>query len=98
MNALVGALRGRPYRPFHGTGWLRRWLWFGKVVETGHSLLGVWMLVGAATSLVDGDVRSAALTSLINVVANLYPVFVQRYNRARLLRIAGRMRGNTARQ
>jgi hypothetical protein len=90
FNALVGAVRRRRYRPFHGPGWPRRWLRFTVVVEAGHLAIGLYMLGTATDALLRGDPLSAARLSAINLLVNIYPVMVQRYNRARLLRILGR--------
>ena len=90
FNALVGAVRGHRYRPFHGPGWPRRWLRFTVLVEAGHLAIGLYMLGSATDALLQGDPLSAARLSAINLFVNVYPVLVQRYHRARLLRILDR--------
>jgi hypothetical protein len=89
LNSLVSAVRGRSYRPFHGAGWLQRWFRFTVVVEIGHTSVGVFLVAYAIAESMDGDFLSAAMASAINTLLNLYPVMVQRYNRARLVRIFG---------
>lgn len=87
MNALVGLLRGRRYRPFRGPGWPLAWLRFTVGVEIGHSLVFVYMSATAAGKLATGDWWGAGLALGVNVLVNVYPVLIQRYNRIRLLRL-----------
>lgn len=87
MNALVGLLRRRRYRPFRGPGWPGRWLRFTVGVEIGHSLIFVYMLATAGGRLAAGDWWGAGQALAVNVLVNAYPVLIQRYNRIRLLRV-----------
>lgn len=87
MNRLVGLLRGRPYRPFRGPGWPRRWLRFTVVVEIGHALVFVYMLATSAGRFAVGDWWGAGQALAVNVLVNAYPVLIQRYNRIRLVRL-----------
>jgi len=89
LNDLVSRLLGRRYRPFHGRDWRQRWFRFTVVVEIGHTLIFAYMMASAAGELVAGDPWSAGVKLAINVLANGYPVMIQRYNRIRLLRILG---------
>lgn len=87
FNALVSLIRGRRYRPFRGRGWPRRWLRFTVGVETGHLVIGLYMLARASSHLLGGRVVVAGRILLLNVFVNFYPIVVQRFNRARLVRI-----------
>lgn len=87
FNAVVSAIRGRPYHPFRGPGWPRRWLRFTIVVEAGHFLIGIYMLALVFDAFAGGRGLTAARLFVINVLVNVYPVMVQRYNRTRLVRI-----------
>lgn len=87
FNALVSMIQGRRYRPFRGQRWPQRWLRFTVGVEIGHLVIGLYMLVRASSHLSGGDGVVAGRILLLNVLVNFYPVVVQRFNRARLVRI-----------
>lgn len=60
-----------------------------KSSETGHSV--IFLIVLVVTFLVANSLRQAFWLILINLLLNLYPVFVQRYNRPRYQRILQKM-------
>lgn len=87
MNEMVSAVTGQRYRPFHGRGWQQRCLRFTIIVEIGHSVIGLYVLASAAGHFALGDWLSGVRSLGLNMLVNVYPVMVQRYNRARLMRI-----------
>jgi len=87
FNALMSLILGRRYRPFQGPRWPRRWFRFTVGVEIGHLVIGLYMLVRASSHLLGGHVVVAGRILLLNVFVNFYPIVVQRFNRARLVRI-----------
>lgn len=89
INTLIGTIRGRRYRPFQGPRWLQHWFAFTFVAEAGHTLIGLFVLWYSVDCLARGRMVSAFVTLDINIICNVYPVMVQRYNRARMLRVPG---------
>jgi hypothetical protein len=87
FNTLIGALRGRKYRPFQGPRWLQHWFAFTFIVEVGHIIIGLVLIWYGADCLARGRVRVGLFTFAVNIIFNAYPVMAQRYNRARLLRV-----------
>ena len=60
-----------------------------KSSEMGHSV--IFLIVLVVTFLVANSLRQAFWLILLNLLLNLYPVFVQRYNRPRYQRILRKM-------
>ncbi|HYG40322.1 MAG TPA: hypothetical protein VD908_16955 [Cytophagales bacterium] len=63
------------------------WVIFTLSVEILHLLGLIIMLYFMVDSLEQNDYSGFIKTTLINVLINLYPLFVQRYNRLRILKI-----------
>jgi hypothetical protein len=61
-------------------------VFFTGFVGAGHTAFGGVMAVFMVRDLARGDLAGAASILLQNLVINVYPVMVQRYNRARILR------------
>jgi hypothetical protein len=63
-----------------------------RAAEKGHALWGLVALPAVAFAVMTGWRLFAIAFALVNVGANLYPILLQRYTRARIARIAGRRR------
>ncbi|MFL5381853.1 MAG: hypothetical protein ACJ8GN_05000 [Longimicrobiaceae bacterium] len=87
LNRLVSFVRRRPYRVISGRQSAGSWLLFTLFVEAGHTFFGGVMAVFMVRALARGDLAAAASILLQNLVINVYPVMVQRYNRGRILRV-----------
>lgn len=57
-----------------------------RVFEAFHTLCGALMLPGMIDCYSDGDIRGGTERLVANLIVNIYPVMVQRYNRARIYR------------
>ncbi|HET9424512.1 MAG TPA: hypothetical protein VFO55_04000 [Gemmatimonadaceae bacterium] len=88
-SATLSRLRGRPYRTFRGRRAAQEWLVFTLVAELGHGVFFLVMLWLAIREALKGDWRDMAITTLINLVVNVIPIMVQRYNRARIVSTLG---------
>lgn len=63
---------------------LRNYIGFTRSMESIH-LMGLLFGSGVVMQrLSEGDLKTAGYATLANVVANIYPIMVQRYNRARI--------------
>lgn len=79
--------RYRPgFRVVHDRRSAQTWTIFTLVVETGHLLFGLLMIVLMVVDVVAGHLGEALLTSVVNLGVNVYPVMLQRYTRGRLTR------------
>lgn len=58
--------------------------------EVGHSL--IFIIVAVITLVVSSNLREALWLIILNLLLNVYPVFVQRYNRPRYNRLLQKMR------
>jgi hypothetical protein len=63
------------------------WVIFTLSVESLHLLAFLVILGFTIEDLIHADYQQATKALAINLLVNVYPVFVQRYNRTRLLRI-----------
>lgn len=63
-----------------------------RASEKGHALCGLIALPAVAFAVITGWRLFAVAFTLVNVVANLYPILLQRDTRARIARIASRRR------
>jgi hypothetical protein len=64
-----------------------------RLAETNHAIMFLIVLPVIAHAIVRGWWDAAAWTSLFNLLINLYPVMLQRYNRGRLAREGARLTG-----
>ena len=87
LNRLVSFVRRRPYRVIRGRQSAGLWVLFTVFVEAGHTAFGGVMAVFMVRALTRGDLAGAAAILLQNLVINVYPAMVQRYNRGRILRV-----------
>jgi hypothetical protein len=87
LNRLMSLVRRRPYRVIRGRQSAGEWLLFTVFVEAGHTFFGGVMAVFMVRALARGDFADAASILLLNLVINVYPTMVQRYNRGRILRV-----------
>ncbi|SDL09962.1 hypothetical protein SAMN05421823_104373 [Catalinimonas alkaloidigena] len=78
------------YRPADPARLIRRTLTTGRVNETFHQLCFLFFLLSSGYALGRGSVGWAAWITVANVVFNLYPIFLQQYNRLRLHRLRAR--------
>ncbi|BAX78418.1 glycosyl-4,4'-diaponeurosporenoate acyltransferase CrtO family protein [Labilibaculum antarcticum] len=62
------------------------WFIFTLVVEFVHCTALIFLLWLTIQSTINAEYYKALKITLINIVINLYPIFVQRYNRIRILR------------
>lgn len=68
----------------------------GAMCKATRSLEGIHLVVaavfsyGMSLSLSQEDYKTAAFNALANTVVNLYPIMLQRYNRARINRVLER--------
>ena len=61
-----------------------------RIAETNHAVMFLIVLLAIAHALVRGWRDAAAWTLLFNIVINVYPVMLQRYNRGRLEEVDSR--------
>ncbi|MBI2547225.1 MAG: hypothetical protein HYW23_02150 [Candidatus Aenigmarchaeota archaeon] len=89
MNALL-----RKYNPNHklirNEGSAKSWEMFTRIYEGIHVGFGSLMLSGMVDRLANGDYDGAAIIAAINTVVNIYPIMLQRYNRARIYKVLDR--------
>jgi hypothetical protein len=57
--------------------------------EAGHSI--IFLIVGFVTILVAGNLQEALWLIILNLLLNVYPIMVQRYNRPRYRRLLLKM-------
>ena len=62
------------------------WVIFTMVVESLHLLAFIVMMWFAIKHLLDKEFIGGIRILLINLIINLYPIMIQRYNRFRLIR------------
>ena len=62
------------------------WFIFTLSVEFIHALGFVVILVFSISEALDANYYALAKWTIINIVVNVYPILVQRYNRTRLIR------------
>ena len=62
-----------------------------QYAEAAHALLFGFMFLCSAIALYAGSAKAAFWLLLFNVAGNAYPVMLQRYNRARIERLHGRL-------
>jgi hypothetical protein len=82
--------RDRTFRLITSRADIASWLPRTKASETGHLVLMVLGIFSAAYAAYVGWTAWAFALTLGNIATNVYPVFLQRYTRARLLRAAAR--------
>ena len=83
--AAIRLLSGRKHRRLRGRRSAYEWLIFTFVAELAHEIFFVVMLVVTASHAAAGRWKSAAIAAALNLVINVIPVMVQRYNRARIV-------------
>ncbi len=76
----------------------RSWEMFTRIYESVHVGIGSLMLSRIIDRLADGDYEGAAINTAINTVINVYPIMLQRYNRARIYKVLDRTQKTPARQ
>jgi hypothetical protein len=85
------ARRTRPgYRAYATNATLQRLSAETRAAEKGHALWCLIALPAVAFAALAGWRLFAAAFTMVNLVANVYPLLVQRDTRARIARIAGR--------
>jgi hypothetical protein len=89
VNRRVRRLRPG-YRTYATDVTLRQLTAETRAAEKGHTLWIVIALPAIAFAIFTGWRLFAAMFTVVNFGANVYPILVQRYTRARIARIAGR--------
>jgi hypothetical protein len=85
-NAVVRRLRGRKHRTIRGKRSAYEWLIFTVVAELGHGIFFLVMLVMLVRYAWAGRWDDVVTTAVLNLIVNVVPIMVQRYNRGRVLR------------
>ena len=85
--AAIRLLSGRKHRRLRGRRSAHEWLIFTFVAELGHEIFFVVMLVISANHAAAGRWKSAGIAAALNLVINVIPIMVQRYNRARIVSV-----------
>ena len=88
--------RDRTFRLIASRADIASWLPRTKASETGHLVMMVLGILSAAYAAAVGWAAWAVALTLGNIITNVYPVFLQRYTRARLLHAARRGGDNDA--
>ena len=57
-----------------------------RVYETIHLTIGSVVTVQTIDKIADGDYDGAAIQTALNLLVNVYPIMMQRYNRSRIYR------------
>jgi hypothetical protein len=65
----------------------RKWVVLTIVFESAHFLSFLIVTITIIHDLIDASYIQALKATGINLVVNVFPIFVQRYNRTRLLKI-----------
>jgi hypothetical protein len=65
----------------------RKWVVLTMVFESAHFLSFLIVTITIILDLIDASYLQALKTTGMNVVVNVFPIFVQRYNRTRILKI-----------
>jgi hypothetical protein len=68
----------------------KSWEMFTRIYEGVHLLCNAIMIPGIIDRLADGDFKGAAIGGALNTVVNIYPIMLQRYNRARIYKVLDR--------
>jgi len=63
---------------------LREWELGTRFYESLHLFGGAWTASKIYDALSNGQYKEATMLAFINIIVNLYPVMLQRYNRARI--------------
>lgn len=67
-----------------GLEWL---LSFTRSAEFVHVLLFAFTFVVSVSALFRGEFRGAFVSTLINLIVNIYPIMLQRYNRVKIIKV-----------
>ena len=63
-----------------------------RVGEVIHLLAGALMVLGTLDQLADGEYRTAAISTGVNLLINVYPIMTHRYNRSRIYPVLERIK------
>lgn len=88
-NRLLRVLFAPGFRIVSGAESARAWVLFTVLAEGFHVLLFALFVAFTVPNLLLGEYARAAWELLANLLVNVYPAMVQRYNRIRLLRAFG---------
>ena len=86
-NRLVEFILRRPYRNIKNRHSAGGWVLFTVFAETVHIVFGVVMIVLMIRAIASGRYDAALGILVANMLVNVYPTLVQRYNRQRILRL-----------
>jgi hypothetical protein len=86
-SRIVSLFIRRPYRIVKGRDTAGGWVVFTVFAETVHILFGIVMVTLMIRAIMRGKYDAAAGAVIANLIVNIYPTLVQRYNRQRILRL-----------
>jgi len=79
---------------FNGTkSGLKNFIYQSKQSEFGHSISFVCILLISIVLLFKGYYSLVGVTTIINIIVNLYPLILQRYHRVRIEKLTIRIQG-----
>jgi hypothetical protein len=84
-SVAIRRLLGLSPRIARGRRGAYEWLIFTMVAELGHGLFFLIMVAMSARYAAAGNWDDAVVAAIMNVVVNVMPMMVQRYNRARIV-------------
>ena len=94
MNALLRKIYPK-YRLVKDEDSARFWEFCTRIYEGVHLGGCGLMITKIVDRLADTDYKGAAIYTALNTVVNIYPIMLQRYNRARIYNVLGRALKNT---
>ena len=56
-------------------------------IEARHLLGAILMTPGVTSSLHNGNITNGVIFAIVNLLVNIYPIMLQRYNRGRIIKI-----------
>jgi glycosyl-4,4'-diaponeurosporenoate acyltransferase len=86
MNSIIRKYVDPHHNLVSGEDCARLWgVYFTKTAEASHVALGILTAIPPIThAFKEGNYNSALLTGAVNLLVNVYPIMLQRYNRTRI--------------
>lgn len=85
-NRLVRSLLASNFKIVSNISSAMVWVLFTVLVEAFHTLVFIVFAAFMVSNLLDQEYAKAVANLAVNLMVNVYPIIVQRYNRIRLLR------------